>query len=910
MGRGLTWLGAALLALAISACGNPHEILSNPDECSACHGDSTRAATAANPLLPAAPPLDHLGNSTTTSPGVGAHQVHLRDSAMRGALTCADCHTVPTNLYGHPSGTVNLTWGALATAAGATPAWNGSNDTCSGVYCHGATLDAGGTNVAPVWTKVDGTQAACGTCHAVPPPYPGHPQRTDCGSCHPGYTQTTVNPGTHINGTVDLSGLYCTVCHGDPTRAPTAANPQLAAAPPVDPSGNSATTAVGVGAHQSHLNPGPLGAAVSCTECHAVPANLESHPNGKLNLTWGPLATSGGAAPSFSLTGATCSNTYCHGATLGAGGTNHTPVWNVVDGSQDACGTCHGVPPPAASGHPQLTNCGACHPGYTQGSVNPVTHVNGKIDFGEDCTACHGDPGRAPSAANPRLPAAPPVDPAGNSATSAVGVGAHQAHLNAGALSAAVSCTECHLVPTGLGHPSGTVNITWGPLATADGALPTWDLASATCASTYCHGSTLNAGGTNHTPIWTTVDGTQDACGTCHDLPPPAATGHPQNTDCGGCHLGYTPTSVDVTKHVNGQVDARGQTCTSCHGNRAQIATPANPLFAAPPVDPLGNSATTAIGVGAHQAHVNAGAIAGPIACDECHVVPTNLNSHPSGTVNLTWGVLATTGGAAPSFNPAGATCSNTYCHGTTLNAGGTNHAPTWTIVDGTQDACGTCHAIPPPPSTGHPVTTRCGACHPGYTESTVNVATHINGTVEVYETCTSCHGDSTKTATPTDPLYAAPPLDVSGDTATTFPGVGAHQSHLNAGALSLAIACTECHVVPSSTADHPTGTLNVTFGFLATTNNASPQWNAAQGTCSGVYCHGAIFSTGGTLTTPNWTTVNGTQAACGTCHGIHPNVASGHPVSLDCGGCHCGYTPTTVNLAHHVNGTVDVDCE
>ena len=35
---------------------------------------------------------------------------------------------------------------------------------CSNVYCHGSTLTPGGTNVQPVWTTVNGTQAVCGTC--------------------------------------------------------------------------------------------------------------------------------------------------------------------------------------------------------------------------------------------------------------------------------------------------------------------------------------------------------------------------------------------------------------------------------------------------------------------------------------------------------------------------------------------------------------------------------------------------------------------------------------------------------------------------------------------------------------------------------------------------------------------------
>ena len=52
--------------------------------------------------------------------------------------------------------------------------------------------------------------------------------------------------------------------------------------------------------------------------------------------------------------------------------------------------------------------------------------------------------GAAATALNPQLPASPPKDTKGNTATTARGVGAHQLHLNAGALSAGVSCAECH----------------------------------------------------------------------------------------------------------------------------------------------------------------------------------------------------------------------------------------------------------------------------------------------------------------------------------------------------------------------------------------------------------------------------------------------------------------------------------
>src|SRR5919201_194496 len=74
-------------------------------------------------------------------------------------------------------------------ARGASPVWSRNTATCSGVYCHGARLK-GGTHTTPTWTQVDGSQVACGSCHAAPPPpETGHPPvaggREACSACHP-----------------------------------------------------------------------------------------------------------------------------------------------------------------------------------------------------------------------------------------------------------------------------------------------------------------------------------------------------------------------------------------------------------------------------------------------------------------------------------------------------------------------------------------------------------------------------------------------------------------------------------------------------------------------------------------------------------------------------------------------------
>ncbi len=871
--------------------------------CTSCHGIPANGN--------AAPPRSVRGLTDPTQLAVGAHQSHLRAPdgrpPIRSPIACGECHVVPASATGHGTGRVaTVTFGQLATSKGTAASWDRTNATCA-TYCHGATL-AGGQATTPLWTRVDGSQAACDSCHGLPPPpSSGHPvvraDPTSCAACHPDTVlvngQIDLAGGKHINGVVDLGAAGCTSCHGDPS----ALNP----APPRGTNGETSTAERAVGAHQRHLVGGAVRGAVGCDECHVVPKDT-SHVNGQVDVHWGTLATSGGAAPVWD--GTSCASTYCHGGTLAAGGTNTQPKWTQVDGSQAACGTCHGVPPPTTSGHPSVTGgvtaCASCHPATVKadGTIDLAggKHMNGVLDVATlSCTTCHGDATRATS------PAAPPKGTKGETATTAIAVGAHQTHLGGSALRAAIACSECHSVPTSTSHASGTVDMTFGALARSGGASPAWDHSTATCASTYCHGATLNAGGTNTKPTWTRVDGSQDACGTCHGAPPATSTGHPAVssalTGCAACHPATMKAdgTIDVAggKHIDGQIQVSGGSCNSCHGGAANDA---------PPKGTKGETATTTLAVGAHQQHLTNSAIRQAIACAECHRVPASTSGHPSGVLDLTFGTLATTGGAIPRFDAASATCASTYCHGSTLAAGGSNTTPLWTRVDGSQAACGTCHGVPPPTTSGHPSVTggltACAQCHPATmnADGTVNVAggKHVNGIVDVSGgSCTSCHGDATRATNP-----AAPPKGTKGETATTARAVGAHQTHLNTGTMRGPINCSECHVVPTSTS-HSTGTVTLTFGALANTGTSS-SWNGA--TCA-TYCHGATLG-GGTLKTPTWTKVDGTQAACGTCHGLAPSTGqhgrSNH-VSAGCGACHSGYSTTSINAALHVNGVKNV---
>jgi predicted CxxxxCH...CXXCH cytochrome family protein len=170
----------------------------SPYTCNACHGNATNAA----------PPKDLEGNTSTSSPGVGAHQAHLLAShTLSAKVGCTECHTVPA-LYSDV-GHLDLTAGAelsfqgdvvtsnLAALAGpAHPAYSRTTLKCDNTYCHG--YFPNGNKAAPVWTDVSGQNRACGSCH-------GDPSQTTAGS--KALPKTSLNGGTHPNNT------NCSQCH-------------------------------------------------------------------------------------------------------------------------------------------------------------------------------------------------------------------------------------------------------------------------------------------------------------------------------------------------------------------------------------------------------------------------------------------------------------------------------------------------------------------------------------------------------------------------------------------------------------------------------------------------------------------------------------------------------------------------
>ncbi len=413
-------LAALLAPLAFAACDVARPVASSGSgstACVACHGDPAR--TADDPLLQAAPP------ASLTARGPGAHLAHLQAGAFRGPIACAECHDVPTSA-GHTNGVVEVPLrGALARADGASPVWNGT--TCSGVYCHGATL-ADGPATTPAFGSV--ASVGCGSCHGTPPK--SHdPSSTACNTCHPGTVKPNgeldVANGLHLNGTLDVDRMHpdgwiakeqhgyganarglveCKTCHGPDLDGgsvgvsctachATAGHPAWATSctfchgdrqagrpsPPVDTQGRSLATNVSVGLHASHVGT-TLTTPLACGECHparggsvvADAAHVDG--DGRAEVSFGALARTGGAAATYTrttATSATCSSVYCHGQF--GGGSGWDPSWTST--AQATCASCHGAPPSTGEhGKHDGLACAECH-GH---SGSGAAHVNGAKD--------------------------------------------------------------------------------------------------------------------------------------------------------------------------------------------------------------------------------------------------------------------------------------------------------------------------------------------------------------------------------------------------------------------------------------------------------------------------------------------------------------------------------------------------
>ncbi len=537
--RSLVAAGMTLAGVLPLGCLESREPEPAAPQCVACHGS---VSNSADELIQSAPPSDLFGNQDTSYPGVGAHAQHLFASETHAAVACEECHQVPksTRDPGHADSDLpaELTFGQLASHDEQEPKYNFATRRCSNTYCHGADR--------PRWTRPRTSAEACGSCHGLPPK-PPHPQSSQCSTCHAEVVdeqQHIIAAALHVNGKVEAEDPGCRSCHGSEDNA----------APPRALDGETDTTAVGVGAHQVHLTGGEFSRALQCEECHLVPEEVgaEGHLDAlPAEVQFVGVAAAHDSSPSWKRSERSCMNSWCHSF-----GDGTSPTWTNQLGSL-SCASCHGMPPPEP--HPQSEQCGQCHAEVVAAN-NTIRdrqrHVDGKVDVDvpEACDACHGADGDP----------APPPDLMGNTDTSAMGVGAHRAHLTGNGRSRPLQCGECHLVPTETQSPGhldtalpAEVQFGAGP---ASAFLAEPEYREGGCAQTFCHGDSFIGGrpsGGSHTrPQWTDSSDSAASCQSCHGMPPPEP--HPQLDVevCGACHQSFGEGNrvLHPERHIDGSV--------------------------------------------------------------------------------------------------------------------------------------------------------------------------------------------------------------------------------------------------------------------------------------------------------------------------------------------------------------------
>jgi predicted CxxxxCH...CXXCH cytochrome family protein len=502
------------------------------------------------------------------------------------------------------------------------------------------------------------------------------------------------------------------------------------------------------------------------------------------------------------------------------------------------------------------------------------------------------------------------------------------------------------------GHlaPDSIAEITWGPLANANGGA-TWTRSNSTCASTYCHGD-FPGGNASNLPTWTGID--QATCGTCHDdgtTPSNLLWKHDTHVrvaglKCAECHAQVIDTTgllIDPVLHVNGVVDTLTRdsaVCNVCHSGGTQSCVGCHGGIdnqtGAPPKGLRGEMHASTRAVGAHSKHLSGGIFAAALACSGCHTVPaTMLDPGHLGTdsvAELTWhGISNQTGGA--SWNRTSNSCAATYCHGN-FPGGKAGNIPVWTSVN--QATCGSCHDAGTQPAEllwKHEFHVsvaglKCADCHAQVVDLSNNITDldlHVNGAIDTLTRdtvlCNSCHGSGTQSCTVchggTDNQTGAPPKGLHGEILSSTQAVGAHSRHLSGGQVANGRSCSNCHIVPSSVLETShlgaDSIAEITWSGISNKSGGA-NWSRVSNKCGSVYCHGN-FVGGKAGNAPTWNSTS--QATCGSCHdaGTQPSlllwkhdthVTLAGLICADCHGNVVNGALTIIDRDLHVNGNVD----
>lgn len=194
------------------SCITCHPKSSGPENCTTCHGS-----------VNSAPPEDLSKNWDKTSRGVGAHQIHILETAQSLKVECAMCHKVPSSLnsVNHLGDDLKaeIIFDQSSRFFTSNSSYNFSDGSCSNTYCHG-NFNNGNTLNKISWTS-DPSATACGTCHGdktkntigekslpkIDSQGGFHPNDTNCFNCHDSVIDQNfiiIAPQKHINGINDF----------------------------------------------------------------------------------------------------------------------------------------------------------------------------------------------------------------------------------------------------------------------------------------------------------------------------------------------------------------------------------------------------------------------------------------------------------------------------------------------------------------------------------------------------------------------------------------------------------------------------------------------------------------------------------------------------------------------------------
>lgn len=396
------------------------------------------------------------------------------------------------------------------------------------------------------------------------------------------------------------------------------------------PSANAALGTTTVHTYTINDDDGPVATISSCTQCH----------NGYPSLT--DAATRNGSPGAFPGShsvgdhGTDC--TVCHVSNTLFDHSNGTiEMAASINGGTYGKGSSWAATNTPTTTPASLISCSAtsCH-----GTISPAW---GSAGAG-GCVTCH-----SPDTATSSFKIT-----AGTTDTAKSTI--HVSHLNKShnMRSAAFACTECHIAVSSFsdpGHITGQLpaSVTMGsdlakglPKLAATPLSPSFN--GTACSNTWCHGAGLAS---NTTPpagvVLSPTFGTtlltgiaSNDCGKCHGYPPQssdhiktAPSTYYVASECKSCHphvlsdgSGFETTGAEtIAKHIDGNIDASGGSCTGCHKSGGNG-------------DKNGRTAVTEqFNTAGNSHHVQSGTAAVDVkACYACH-----WEANSDGSVNTTY---------------------------------------------------------------------------------------------------------------------------------------------------------------------------------------------------------------------------------------------------------------------------------